>query len=312
MEYYFIVNPTAGQVDQSQIFEAQMWQAAQKAGILPELCHMLCTEYKGHAKILAAQIAQKGEACAIYSVGGDGTFSETLNGAYLYPNAAVGCIPHGSGNDFLRSFGTREQFLDLVAQFQGAPLAIDVMQTQNGISAAICSVGLDAKVAYGIPKFRRFPLCGGSMAYNLSILQCLLGKLGQKLTITLDDKVLHKDCLMVAVCNGKTYGGGFYAAPEASLTDGLLDVMIVKKLNLLGIAKVISVYKKGNHFKNGEIIPSLADIIYFYRVKSVSIVPETAGETMVLNEDGECGSVVALQATILPAAARIILPKGVS
>lgn len=312
MEYYFIVNPIAGKADQSKIIVPEIQQAAAVAGVAAEQCHIVITQYKGHAKLLAAEIAQQGSACVIFSVGGDGTFNEVLNGAYPYPNAAVGCIPCGSGNDFLRSFGDKEQFRDLAAQFAGAPLTIDVMQTKNGISAAICSAGLDARVAYGIPKFRRLPLCGGSMAYNLSILQCLLGKRGQKFKITLDGEVLHKDCLMVAVCNGKCYGGGFYAAPEACLTDGLLDVMMVDNISLLRIAKVILVYKSGKHFKDGAVLPSVADVISFRRVKSASVEPEQAGETLILNEDGECAPTERLDSVILPKAARIFLPKGVS
>ncbi|MFI3170134.1 MAG: YegS/Rv2252/BmrU family lipid kinase [Faecalibacterium sp.] len=312
MEYHFIVNPTAGKKDQSQVIPAQIMAVSEKVGVAAEHCHIVTTQYKGHARVLAKEIAQQGVPCAIFSVGGDGTFNEVLNGAYLYENAIVGCIPHGSGNDFLRSFGERDAFLDLEAQFLGQALEIDLIQSENGVSAAICSVGLDAKIAYGIPKFRRLPLCGGSMAYNLSIAQCLLGKLGQKLTITLDGEVVHKNCLMVAVCNGKAYGGGFYAAPEANLTDGFLDVMIIAKMPLLRVAKVISVYKKGNHLKNGEIVPEMADVITFCRAKTVSITPQQVGESMLLNEDGECAPSTLLQATILPKAAKIILPRGVS
>ncbi len=312
MEYHFIVNPTAGKTDQSKVIPAQIITAAEKAGLAAEQCQSVTTQYKGHARVLAKEIAQQGAPCTIYSIGGDGTFNEVLNGAYPYENAIVGCIPHGSGNDFLRSFGARDAFLDLEAQFLGQVLEIDLLQSENGVSAAICSVGLDAKIAYGIPKFRRLPFCGGSMAYNLSIAQCLLGKLGQKVIITLDGEVVHKDCLMVAVCNGKAYGGGFYAAPEANLTDGLLDVMIVAKMPLLRVAKVISVYKKGNHLKNGEIVPEMADIITFCRAKTVSITPQQAGESMILNEDGECVPSTLLEAKILPRAAKIILPRGVS
>ncbi len=312
MEYHFIVNPTAGKTDQSKVIPAKIMAAAEKVGVAVEQCHIVTTQYKGHARALAKEIAQQGAPCTIYSVGGDGTFNEVLNGAYPYENAIVGCIPHGSGNDFLRSFGVRDAFLDLEAQFLGQVLEIDLIQSENGVSAAICSVGLDAKIAYGIPKFRRLPLCGGSMAYNLSIAQCLLGKLGQKLTITIDGEVIHKNCLMVAVCNGKAYGGGFYAAPEANLTDGLLDVMIVAKMPLLRVAKVISVYKKGKHLKNGEIVPEMADIITFCHAKTVRIISQQAGEKMILNEDGECVPSTSLEATILPKAAKIILPKGVS
>ena len=78
------------------------------------------------------------------------------------------------GNDFLRTYGTRAEFTDLDAQLAGGEVTIDLLETSLGLSATICAAGLDAQVAYGIPKFRRIPLCGGEAAYALSIVQQLL------------------------------------------------------------------------------------------------------------------------------------------
>ena len=119
------------------------------------------TQYAGHARELAAEAAHTaqadGEPVRIWTAGGDGTFNEALTGAYGFAGTAVGCLPYGSGNDFLRTFGTREEFLDLDAQLAGGAVPIDLMQTNLGLSATICAAGLDAQVAYGIPKFRGFP-----------------------------------------------------------------------------------------------------------------------------------------------------------
>ena len=123
-------------------------------------------------------------------------------GARESETAEVACVPCGSGNDFVRNFGGGERFLDLPDLMQGHAVPIDLIETQYGIAAAICSAGLDAQVGYGIPKFRRLPLCGGSMAYNLSIAQCVCGRMGHKLRVTADGEVLEDDFLMLAICNG--------------------------------------------------------------------------------------------------------------
>lgn len=94
------------------------------------------------------------------------------------------------------------------------------MRTDRGVAAAICSAGLDAQVAYGIPKFRRLPLCGGQMAYNLSIVQQVCGRLGRRLRIVADGREYTGEYLMAAVCNGVSYGGGFRAAPWPGWTTG--------------------------------------------------------------------------------------------
>ena len=73
----------------------------------------------GAGQCRCAAARQSGEELRVFTAGGDGTFNEALTGIYGYANAAVGCLPFGSGNDFLRTFGTKEEFLDLDAQLAG-------------------------------------------------------------------------------------------------------------------------------------------------------------------------------------------------
>ena len=219
MRYLFLLNPTAGKRDCTTGLTPAIHAAAGRAGIPPEKLQVVVTQYAGHARALAAEAAHtaeaEGEPVRIWTAGGDGTFNEALTGANGCALAAVGCLPFGSGNDFLRTYGTREEFSDLDAQFAGGAVDIDLMETDLGLSATICAAGLDAQVAYGIPQFRRIPFCGGEMAYALSIVRQLCGHIGRKVAFTIDGEELTVDCLMCAVCNGRTYGGGFYAGGPA-------------------------------------------------------------------------------------------------
>lgn len=312
MKNIFIVNPVAGGRDISDELGRILCIAAQKAGISREYYVITRTTHAGHAKELAESYARTGEHVRLFAVGGDGTLNEVLSGAYLYKNAAVGCIPYGSGNDFLRNFGAKEEFLDLADQFMGQEMDIDLFHTDYGIGASICSAGLDAQIAYGIPKFRRLPLCGGETAYRLSILQNLTGPLGRKLRITLDDRTITENCLMIAICNGGYYGGGFRAAPACAMDDGLLDVMVVRKMNLLRIAKILPLYQKGQHIQKDEVIPKLKDVISFYRCKSVRLELADYKDTpIIITVDGECRPAEGLAVESMPLAGRIVLPAKV-
>ena len=255
MRYLFLLNPTAGKRDCTTGLTPAIHAAAGRAGIPPEKLQVVVTQYAGHARALAAEAARtaeaEGEPVRIWTAGGDGTFNEALTGANGCALAAVGCLPFGSGNDFLRTYGTREEFSDLDAQFAGGAVDIDLMETDLGLSATICAAGLDAQVAYGIPQFRRIPFCGGEMAYALSIVRQLCGHIGRKVAFTIDGEELTVDCLMCAVCNGRTYGGGFYAAPEARPDDGWLDVFIIRRVGRLTIARLLGMYKGGKHFRDG-------------------------------------------------------------
>ena len=315
MKYHFIINPVAGKQDSSKSLVPEIHRAAATLGIAEADLTLQLTNRPAHAHYLAIEAAKSaaeaGEEIRIYAAGGDGTFNEVLTGAMNYKNAAVGLLPYGSGNDFLRSFGVREEFCDIEDQLRGGVKEIDMIKTQRGYAAAICSAGLDAKVAYGIPKFRRIPGCGGSMAYKLSIVEVLLGKKATRLHINIDGKEFERSCLLVAVCNGHAYGGGFMAAPESKLDDGVLDVMVVREISLPKIAKVLPMYQAGKHFSNGAIVPELKDIVEYYPAHSVKIHPVDASQDMIVNVDGECGPDKSLSAEVVPLSARIILPGNV-
>ena len=312
MRYLFILNPAAGKQDCTVQLIPQLQQAAVRAGIPVDAVATCKTEYAGHAKALARaaveEAAKAGEQLHIWTAGGDGTLVEALTGVQGFANAAVGCLPYGSGNDFLRTYGTRAEFTDLDAQLAGGEVTIDLLETSLGLSATICAAGLDAQVAYGIPKFRRIPLCGGEVSYLLSIVEQLCGHIGRRVTFTIDDEELTVDCLMCAICNGRAYGGGFLAAPEADPADGWLDVMIVRRVGRLTIAKLLGMYKSGRHFVNGQLTEEAKPYFLYRRARRVALRPADGRGPIVATADGECAPCDAVEAVLRPLSGRILLP----
>ena len=313
MHTLFILNPAAGKTDCTRTLPLQIDAAAARAGLSRHDYTVQATAHAGHARELAYAAAvraqQTGESLRIFTAGGDGTFNEALTGARGFENAAVGCLPFGSGNDFLRTFGTKDEFLDLDAQLAGGTAVIDLMQTSLGLSATICAAGLDAQVAYGIPKFRRLPLCGGEMAYVLSIAEQLCGHIGRRVEYSIDGETLDVECLMCAVCNGRTYGGGFCAAPEAQPDDGWLDVYIIRKVSRLTIAKLLGMYKSGRHFRNGRLVGAAQPYFIYRRAKQVTLRAADGRGPIVATADGECAPCEQVTVQIQPLAGRILLPK---
>ena len=312
MRYLFILNPAAGKQDCTLQLIPQLQQAAVRAGIPVDAVATCKTEYAGHAKALARAAAEEaakaGEQLHIWTAGGDGTLVEALTGVQGFANAAVGCLPYGSGNDFLRTYGTRAEFTDLDAQLAGGEVTIDLLETSLGLSATICAAGLDAQVAYGIPKFRRIPLCGGEVSYLLSIVEQLCGHIGRRVTFTIDDEELTVDCLMCAICNGRAYGGGFLAAPEADPADGWLDVMIVRRVGRLTIDKLLGMYKSGRHFVNGQLTEEAKPYFLYRRARRVALRPADGRGPIVATADGECAPCDAVEAVLRPLSGRILLP----
>lgn len=306
MKHIFIINPISGKEDAGRLLVPRIIEACKRAGVEYET---IPTQAPRHATEIAQEYSAAGDPVRFYSVGGDGTLNEILLGAYPFPNAEVSAVPCGSGNDFVRSFSEPDIFLDLRQQICGKAVEIDLIGVDDGgVSAAITSAGLDAEVAYNIPKYRRIPFLGGTMAYNISILEKLMKKLGKRLRLEIDGKVREGDYLISAVCNGQTYGGGYRAAPDAVLNDGVLEYVLVKKMSRARIATVIGKYKKGAHVKNGRVVPELRDVIEYGRAREIVIKPVDKGD-FILNVDGECGPAPRLYAKVMPRAAKFVLPE---
>lgn len=305
MKHIFIVNPVSGTANALSQLTPVIQKVAQELRIDYEIIQ---TEYPGHAKNIVKSIVKTNKSVRFYSCGGDGTLNEVISGSLDSPYVETACVPCGSGNDFVRNFGNQKDFLNLKNLIQGKSYTMDLIKTEYGIATAICSAGLDAQVAYGIPKFRRIPFAGGEMAYKLSILTSLCSKLGHKLRIQADDETFIGEYLMLAICNGKTYGGGFMAAPDASMQDGLLDLVLVKKISRFRIAQVVSIYKQGKHIVDGQVIPSVRDVLTYRHVKHVH-VQVLDQRPIIMTRDGECAPVMHLQADILEKAVQIVLPK---
>ena len=307
MKRIFIINPVAGPKNSADLLRPMIAAAAKTC---PDPVEVLLTTHAGHAGEIAECCADTGEPVAVYACGGDGTLNEVIQVAAGKPWVMVGCIPCGSGNDFVRNFGSREAFLDIQAQLEATPCRIDTIHTEYGYSAAICAAGLDAKVAYGIPKFKRLPGCGGSMAYKLSIVEVFFGPLTSRLRVVLDGREQVGEYLMAAICNGRVYGGGYSAAPYAMMDDGWLDVVLVRTIPRLKIPGFLAKYKDGLHLtEDGQVQPDFRPYMTFCRVKSVTL--ENLGKNpLIVTLDGECAPRKVLHAEICPKNLTVLLPRN--
>ncbi len=245
MKQVFFINPAAGKGKGPETLRPLIEQYFKGKD---DEVKIIITESVGDAEEKARLEAQTGEEANFYACGGDGTFFEVLNGAYGYSNVNLGVIPCGSGNDFLKFFSSREPFADIAAQAKGKAVPMDVIKVDDKYCINICSLGMDAVVADGMSRFKRLPFVSGGMAYKLSVVKTLLGKIGQKAKITVDGEELGTfDCLFAVCANGPVYGGGYTSAPNADPMDGRLEWLVVEKISKLKILKFIKLYEAGKH-----------------------------------------------------------------
>ena len=212
---------------------------------------------------------------------GDGTVNEVANGIIGYDNAAMTVIPVGTGNDFLKNFGDGAAlFEDAENLWDGPQFPMDAIDVNGRIALTIACSGIDARVAADVHKYSESPLLSGRGSYIYSLAVNFLFKgIASHWTVELDGQAAEGDYSLVAVCNGRYYGGGFMPVAEARMDDGVLDTLVVKKVSRMTFAKFVGPYSKGEYHK----FPHLARC---FRAKVIRIRSEKADIVTCL--DGEC------------------------
>ena len=300
MKHIFIINPAAGKYDRTEEFSGKIAAACASRG-LDYAIHV--SEKPGDCRATARRAAESGEEVRLYACGGDGTLNEVVNGAAGFPNAAVTHFPGGSGNDTIKIFDDPAAFTSIERLLDAEEARFDLIRCNDSYALNVLSIGFDARVGTDIARFKRLPLVSGKGAYILSIFSNMLHGLTADYTVTLDSgEVFSGRKTMICVCNGRWYGGGFNPVPEAEPDDGLLDVLVVEKVNLLQVATVVGHYQKGRYAD----YPSL---IYHARCRSLRI--ECVKESVV-NIDGEAAYTTDAKIELIPQAIRFFYPKGLT
>lgn len=299
MKHIFIVNPAAGGQDNTRkINEAVKSLAAQK-GFEYKVC---ISERPKHAEEIVHKIMKEypDETVRFYACGGDGTLNEVAQGVVHYDNAQLTNLPYGTGNDFIRIFSKDGEF-SLENLIDGEVMDIDYIETSKGVSVNITTIGLDARVARGMQKYKRIFKQNGQLPYVISIFENIVTPMSRNLKIEIDGKDVSGDYVVLLVANGNYYGGGFNPVPDASVTDGKLNVLLIKKLSRLTVARVINAYKNGE-YKN---YPQYID---YFEAETVT-VKQNDKYIMDLNLDGEVIGVSEAKISIGQKKIHFVVPK---
>lgn len=260
MKYIFIENPIAGNKDRQMLFK----QVQSAFRMIDDEMIIEETHYRGHAKEIAAEYAEKyGEGCVIVSCGGDGTVHEIANGL-AHTQTPLMILPFGTGNDFAKKiYKTKKIDASKVVKAFGLHngkikykiMPMDLIDYNGEKCINVMSYGLDTKVETigrriaGKIKFL------GQQAYNIAIVPSVLQSMHYQINFELDcvDKdgkpykwsQVPSDYTLFAICNASYYGGGFCPAPNSRLDDGLLDFCKVDAINLAQALPLIPKYSEG-------------------------------------------------------------------
>ena len=233
---------------------------------------LLSTAADGNYSFLRDRI-QDDKITDIVICGGDGTISPVIS-SLLNIKINVGIIPMGSGNGL--AFTAKiprsvDKALEII--FAGKTGYVDAFLINGELSCMLCGIGLDAQVAYdfSLQKKRGLP------TYIRQTFKNFLSASPYHFELNIQNIQIKTDAFFICIANSNQFGNNFTIAPEASLSDGLLDVIVVKKMSKPRI--IWSVFKQ---MKTGKIITfeeknlDKKDILYFQTDALQIMNPELA------------------------------------
>jgi diacylglycerol kinase (ATP) len=234
--------------------------------------------------------------------GGDGSIAPVVS-SVLNLSVNIGIIPLGSGNGLARTAGipkSIDQAIDVI--LKGNVTYTDVFLINNKISTHVCGLGFDAKVAYDFSKQKK----RGLNSYTKIAVKNFFSAKTFPFTILAEKNEAKIEAFLICIANSNQFGNNFKIAPQASISDGLLDIVVLKKttkpqivisfINQLISGKIKSFSEKDLYKKN----------ILYFQTKKLKIENPCLAPLHIDGDPVETFEEFSIE--ILPAAYKLIHP----
>lgn len=266
-----IVNPQAGRRDKSRLVREM-----QKRAQVLQIDYTLA--YSDAPKKIVSLVAMAAKQCErLVIAGGDGSIQEAIEGLNQvnWP-CPLAIIPCGSGNDLAKSLNLPtdlESAIDLA--FTGTPAPLTLGTVNGHPFANIVSTGVDADIVALRTKLK--PYLSGPLAYLAATIMTIVHYKPKHFELLVDGKSIEGKYALIAVANGKYYGGGMKIAPNADPTHPEFNLVAVKGLRPLKLLSLLYLVYSGRHVKTP----------YVEEYYGMQIEIRSKGKVMAINYDGE-------------------------
>ena len=307
MKTIFIINPKSGQGKRTDAFIASVKETISRTNADAEV---YITKSVGDATVYVRDYCEDNGPARFIACGGDGTLSEVLNGVIDTPDAEVGVIPMGSGNDFCRNFDG--DFKNIENQINGKTVKCDAIKysteyreaKREGYCVNMFNIGFDCNVADMTSDMKKKPFISGSFAYFLSILVTLIKKKCSDLKIELDGEIVHNGkILLTSIANGCYCGGGIKSNSLASVSDGFININIIKNLSRTRFLTLLPSYMKGTVLERRGVEKYVSSP----KCKTITVTPNNGD--IRISVDGEIISAQKTDFEIVHNAFNFVIPQ---
>jgi lipid kinase, YegS/Rv2252/BmrU family len=224
----FIVNPVSGIGGKASLLRQIQRMFSQEAGWEADVYQ---TTGSGDAYRAALAYKEAGDRVAVVAVGGDGTVNQVAN-ALVHSGIPMGIIPTGSGNGLARHLKIPMAISKSLAVLQ-AFHTIDIDSGSLNGQAFFCTAGIGFEANVG-NRFNTAPIRGLPSYMAISAMEYLQYH-PESYKIYVGEQLLEPEAFLVTFANGAQWGNNVYIAPEADITDGLLDMVIWKRTPAVGM-----------------------------------------------------------------------------
>ncbi len=314
IKHIFVINPKAGKGVESKNLEGVIADVCTAAGADFEIYY---TKARADATRYVRDMIEKKperEVYRFYACGGDGTLSEVVSGAVSknlqggnqpLPGVEVGCVPIGTGNDFVRNFSDSQFFSDISKQIIADSTIIDCYRFDEGrYGVNMINIGFDCEVAARAGELKQKKFIPKKLAYIAGIVSVLGKNRGLHTRVLFGDgREENREFQLVSAANGAFCGGGFHSAPESLLTDGKLDVSLIDKVTRRDFIGLVGAYKNGTHL--GTRLGK--KIVHYSKEDIVTFIFD--GPTNVCI-DGEVEKRDSLTLSVIPKSLAFVIPVG--
>ena len=245
-----------------------------------------------HARQLAREACDQGDIIA--AMGGDGIVG-AVAGELRDRQGLLAVIPGGRGNDFARKLDIPFDPVEAVKLLEtGAERSVDLALANGTVYLGILSAGIDSDVSR-IALETRLKL--GTFVYTYGVLRAIARWKPAAWKVTIDGESLDFPGYSVAVANSGVFGGGMFLAPDASLEDGKLDVVLIRQQSRLRYLRGLRRVFNGSHLKDPAITLHQGCEITF-----------EADRPFTAYADGDPIGDLPLTVQVLPGALRVVAP----
>jgi len=275
MKYFVLCNPISGN-GAGKKAEPIILDALKQKGIS---CQAFVTERPGAAAELARRAADEG-ADTVIVIGGDGTLHEAAAGL-INTKTALGIIPTGTGNDFVKTIGTPvrpQEALNAVLTFPPRPT--DTLLVNDMVCLNEAGMGFDVMVLDYAEKAKK--RVKGLLPYLYGVIRTIFNYHDVRISYSVDGgPETERDALVFAMGNGRFIGGGIPIAPKAAPDDGLIDVLVLKGMKKTRMLRVLTGLLKGRIMSFQETDHCLAKAV---TVRSPGMRVNIDGEIVRMDE----------------------------